>query len=169
MVSRPGPLRPALPDPLAGGVVRPILCHPDPALREICQPSGYLGGAELARLAAELLATMYAAEGRGLAAPQIGVLRRIVVMDAGWKDGAPEPLILCDPEILVRSDQQDMAEERCLSIPGRAVAVPRSVAVTMRWYRLDGNLVSREFDGWAARIAQHEADHLDGRLILDWA
>ena len=61
MVSRPGPLRPALPDPLAGGVVRPILCHPDPALREICQPSGYLGGAELARLAADLLATMYAA------------------------------------------------------------------------------------------------------------
>ena len=168
MLPQRGPLPPALPDPLSGGAVRPILFHPDPMLREICQPCGYLSGPELAELAADLLASMYAAKGRGLAAPQVGVLRRIFVMDAGWKQGAPEPLILCDPEIVSLSDERDVVEEGCLSIPDRPVAVARPVAISLRWYGLDGRLMQRELDGWAARIAQHEADHLDGRLIMDF-
>lgn len=151
----------------AEGTVRQILVHPDPALREICQPSGLLTGAELHRIAADLLASMYAAGGRGLAAPQIGLLRRIFVMDAGWKLGRPDPQVFCDPDILFRADETARADERCLSIPDQAIAVTRPVEVILTWYDLSGREHSRRFSGDEARIIQHEVDHLDGRLILD--
>lgn len=163
----PGPVAPELPEALAGGRVREILLHPDPLLRDLSQPAGGLTGPALRQLAADLLATMYAARGRGLAAPQIGVLRRIFVMDAGWKDGLANPQVILDPEFLSRSDQIETLEELCLSIPGRPVAVARPVKVVMAWYDLDGRHQRRSLAGADARIAQHEADHLRGRLILD--
>lgn len=163
-----GWVRPDLPEALAGGTVRPILIHPDPTLRDTCQPAGYLNEPELRALAADLLATMYSAGGRGLAGPQIGVLRRIFVMDAGWKDGDPQPVVALDPEFLSRSEAVEVCEELCLSIPDRPVAVERPQAVVMAWYDLEGCQQQRDFTGIEARIAQHEADHLQGRLILDY-
>lgn len=157
----------ALPPDLPVGRVRPIVMHPDPVLLQRCAPAGYLTGPELRQLAADLLATMYAAEGRGLAAPQVGLLRRLFVMDAGWKQGAAEPLVLLDPEIIARHGPLEEAEERCLSIPDQPVRVVRAARIEIRWFDLRGKVQQREMTGDAARIAQHEADHLEGRLIID--
>lgn len=159
-------VRPVLTGPLAGGVVRDLVLWPDARLRQRCEPAGFLSGPELRQLAADLLATMYDAGGRGLAAPQIGVMRRIFVMDAGWKRGAPEPMVMADPEILVRSPETATLTEACLSIPDRPVAVTRPVAIGLSWYDLDGLHQLQQMDGEAGRIAQHEADHLDGLLIV---
>lgn len=152
---------------LAGGTVRPLLRHPDPSLRLRCEPAGFMTGTAAKALACDLLATMYAAGGRGLAAPQIGVLRRVFVMDEGWKDGASMPLVALDPEILAWSDDWAVDVENCLSIPGRPVAMRRAVAIQMGCFDLDGLWHCHHLSGAAARIAQHEADHLDGRLIVD--
>lgn len=161
-----GWMRPDLPGDLGRGTLRDIVLWPDPRLRLRAEPAGYMTGPELRVLAADMLATMYHAQGRGLAAPQIGVLRRIFVMDAGWKDGAPDPLVLIDPEILVRSPQTETAPEGCLSIPGGPVEVMRPAAIGIGWYDLDGRYQVRDMQGPAARIAQHEVDHLDGLLIV---
>jgi len=151
----------------ARGRVRPILLHPDPALRRTCAPVGQLGWDRVSQLAADLLATMYDAGGRGLAAPQIGEGWRIFVMDHGWKDGAPLPRVVMDPEILPLGGMVETLEEACLSIPGRPVAVTRPVTVSMRCFDLAGAMQVLTLTGIEARIAQHETDHLDGRLILD--
>lgn len=156
-----------MPDRLPLGRVRPIATHPAPVLMERCAPAGDLPGPELSQLAADLLATMYHAQGRGLAAPQIGVARRLFVMDAGWKTGEPAPLVLVDPEILSRPGPIETAEERCLSIPGQPVLVARASRITLGWFDLAGRRHTGEMSGLEARIAQHEADHLDGRLIID--
>ncbi|WP_449044565.1 peptide deformylase [Paracoccus versutus] len=158
------------PDPArlaAQGRIRPILIHPDPALRRICAPVGRLGWDEVSQLAADLLATMYHAGGRGLAAPQIGEGWRIFVMDHGWKEGAPLPRVVMDPEILALGGEVETIDEACLSIPGRPVAVTRPVTISMRCFDLTGAMQVLTLAGIEARIAQHEADHLDGRLILD--
>ena len=151
------------------GEIRPIVLYPDPILQARCEPAGALTGPELEQLAADMLSTMYAAPGRGLAGPQVGVLRRIFVMDAGWKDGTPQPLVLIDPEILWTSEETASAEEGCLSIPDRPVMVTRPEAIEIAWFGLDGRNYQRRMEGVEARIAQHEADHLDGRLIVDTA
>ncbi len=163
----PGWVRPVLADDLGRGAVRPVVIHPDPILTQPCEPVGYLPDAEIRVLAADLLATMYAAGGRGLAAPQIGVAQRVFVMDAGWKDGRPAPVILLDPEIIGRSDRLLDAVEECLSIPGQPVTVRRADEVEVVWYDLAGCRHQQVMTGADARIAQHEADHLDGRLIVD--
>lgn len=143
----------------------PILLHPDAMLRRVCagvpdDPEG---------VAADLLATMYAAPGRGLAAPQVGLAVRMFVLDTGWKEGAPAPLVALDPRILDPSEELATFTEGCLSIPGRPVAVTRPAAVTLRWTDLTGARHERRLSGIEAVCAQHEADHLDGRLILDFA
>ena len=160
------PLPGALPG-LQPGRVREILLHPHPALRLVARPAGELIWPEITALSADLLATMYAAAGRGLAAPQTGVSRRVFVMDAGWKRGVAEPLLLLDPQILSRSDLTETAEERCLSIPDLPVMMTRPVEIGIAFYGLDGVRRTLALTGDAARIAQHEADHLDGRLIVD--
>lgn len=162
-----GWVRPLLGEDLAGGVPHDVVLWPDSRLRQRCDSSAYLGAAALRRLAADMLATMYAAGGRGLAAPQIGVLARVFVMDAGWKDGRPDPLVVLDPEILWRAARTDSGPEQCLSIPGQVIAVSRPVTIDLGWYDLDGRHHLRQMSGAEARIAQHEADHLDGRLILE--
>lgn len=162
-----GWVRPLLEGDLAGGVPRDLLLWPDIRLRQPCESSAYLGAAALRRLAADMLATMYAAGGRGVAAPQVGVMFRVFVMDAGWKNGRPDPLVLLDPEILWRSPRMEGGDEQCLSIPGHVIPVMRPVTVDLSWYDLDGRYHLRQMSGSEARIAQHEADHLDGRLILE--
>jgi len=145
--------------------LRPILLWPDPLLSRPCAPVADLAAVQ--RLAADMLETMYAAPGRGLAAPQVGVLHRLFVMDAVWKDGAPQPMVMVNPEMLWRSDRCESGAEACLSIPGISTDIERPVAVRLRWTDLDGGAQEALLEGAAARIAQHQLDHLDGIVTLD--
>ena len=145
--------------------VRPILTWPHPALSARCTAAAGMQG--LAALAFDMLDTMYAAPGRGLAAPQVGVTRRLFVMDAGWKEGAPTPLVCVDPAIVWASEEVVAMEEGCLSILGIAVSVLRPASIRLRFADLSGAVHELPMDGAAARIAQHEADHLDGIVHFD--
>jgi peptide deformylase len=144
--------------------VRPILRWPDARLAQACDP---VGDEELRGLVADLFETMYAAQGRGLAAPQIGVMKRVFVMDATWKEGTRTPEVFIDPAVLVASNEKCVIGEGCLSIPGLTVPVERPVAVTLGWRCEKGDLHMRDFDGAEARVIQHELDHLEGRVSLD--
>ncbi|PSL17843.1 peptide deformylase [Shimia abyssi] len=144
--------------------VLPLVFWPDPRLSQPCAP---VGEADHEALVADMFDTLYAAKGRGLAAPQVGVLRRIFVMDVGWKSGDPTPEAFLDPVITVREQRVDVLEEGCLSIPGLMVPVERPVAITLAWRDARGDMHMRDFDGFEARCIQHEIDHLDGRITLD--
>ena len=146
--------------------LRPILRLPDPRLRQVCPPVERFD-AGLGRLALDMLRTMYAAPGRGLAGPQIGAMQRIFVMDCGWKEGAPDPCVMIDPEIVWASPETASCSEGCLSLPGITVAVTRPAAVTLRFTGLDGARHEDAFTGFAAVCVQHERDHLDGILCID--
>ena len=137
---------------------------PDPVLRRVCAP---VGGQDVSSLAADMLETMYAAPGRGLAAPQVGEAIRLFVMDVAWKDGAPEPWVFVDPEVVGVSDEVATREEGCLSIPGIVAGVTRPARVTVRWTGPDGRVREEAFDGFAAACVQHEMDHLDGIVTFD--
>lgn len=147
-------------------MIRPILLHPDPRLRRRCAAVGAVTD-EVRALARDLLDTMYDAGGRGLAAPQLGDLRRVFVIDAGWKEGAPEPRAFVDPRIVAASREVATGVERCLSIPDRPRSVTRPVWIVLRWTGLDGAEREERLKGAWSVLAQHEADHLDGRLLLD--
>ena len=119
------------------------------------------------RLAADLLDTMYAAPGRGLAAPQVGTLTRLFVMDATWKEGVFAPLILLNPVVEWRADTLATGPEACLSLPGITTMIARATELRLRWTDLDGATQMATLTGFAAICAQHEYDHLDGILTLD--
>jgi peptide deformylase len=147
--------------------IRPILLHPDPRLKKVCAPVGDVT-TEIGKLAEDMLETMYHAPGVGLAAPQVGVLKRLFVMDCVKEEGeAPRPLVLIDPEVVASSDEMNTYEEGCLSIPENYAEVTRPKRVTMRWTGLDGKRHEGEFDGLWATCAQHELDHLNGKLFID--
>ena len=148
--------------------LRPILIHPDPRLKKPCAPVARITP-EIETLAADMLATMYDAPGVGLAAPQVGVLSRLFVMDCVKDPEAPhEPLVMVNPEISWSSEALNTYEEGCLSIPDQYADVTRPAEVRVRWLGLDGKTHEREFDGLWATCAQHEIDHLDGRLFIDY-
>ncbi|MFN3644340.1 MAG: peptide deformylase [Gemmobacter sp.] len=149
-------------------MIRPILIHPDPRLRKRAEPVGEITP-DIRALAADMLATMYDAPGVGLAAPQVGVLRRVVVMDC-VKDPEkpPRPLVLIDPAVVWRSEAVTVYEEGCLSIPEQYAEVTRPAEVRVRWTDLDGAPKEEHFTGLWATCAQHEIDHLDGRLFIDY-
>ncbi len=111
--------------------------------------------------------TMYAAPGRGLAGPQVGAMLRIFVMDVGWKDGAPQPVVAIDPVVEWASDTLAEGPEGCLSIPGISAQVTRPAEVRMRWHDLQGRPVVETLIGFASVCAQHELDHLDGIVTFD--
>ncbi|MBA4490560.1 peptide deformylase [Paracoccus sp. S1E-3] len=147
--------------------IRPILIHPDPRLKKVTDPVARITP-EIETLAADLLATMYDAPGVGLAAPQVGVLSRMFVMDAQRDPQAePQPMVLINPEITWESDELNVYEEGCLSIPEQYAEVTRPAAVRVSWLGLDGKTHERDFDGLWATCAQHEIDHLDGVLFID--
>jgi len=140
---------------------------PDPVLRAVCAPVTVFD-AELAALAKNMLDVMYAASGRGLAAPQVGITQRMFVMDATWKQGVPDPQVFVNPELADCSDEVAVLAEGCLSIPDRTSRVARPAQVTLRWQDLDGALQVGTFTGFAAACVQHERDHLDGILCTDY-
>ncbi|MBP9182214.1 MAG: peptide deformylase [Fuscovulum sp.] len=147
-------------------MIRPILIHPDPRLKKACDPVAEITD-EVKRLAADMLETMYAAPGIGLAAPQVGVTRRVLVMDC-IKDGPPEPMVLLNPVTVWESEDVSTYEEGCLSIPEQYAEVKRPAAVTVRWTGLDGAEQERTFEGLWATCVQHEMDHLEGKLFIDY-
>ncbi|HUF56270.1 MAG TPA: peptide deformylase [Thermohalobaculum sp.] len=149
-------------------MLRPILIHPDPRLKRPADPVVQVD-AEVRGLMDDMLATMYAAPGIGLAAPQLGIGRRIVVMDCATReDVPPEPVFLVNPELLWTSEEQVEQEEGCLSIPDIYGPVTRPAAVRVRYLDRDGEVQERDWDGIRARCVQHEIDHLKGRLFIDY-
>lgn len=148
--------------------IRPILIHPDPRLKTEAKPITAITD-DVHELAADMLQTMYDAPGIGLAAPQVGVLSRMVVMDCvREKDAVPRPIVLINPEITWTSEDRSVYEEGCLSIPEQYADVERPAAVEVRWTALDGSHQAERFDGLWATCVQHEIDHLDGRLFIDY-
>lgn len=143
----------------------PILQWPDVGLSAECAPVGM--EEDLTTLIADMFETMYAAPGRGLAAPQIGVLKRLFVMDASWKDGSATPMVMINPEILSVDDNQEMGDEGCLSIPGVVTSVLRPTQITLRWQDQSRSWQTATFAGFDARCIQHEYDHLDGLVTFD--
>jgi peptide deformylase len=145
---------------------RPILIHPDPRLKKVCDPVGEIAP-EIRRLAEDMLETMYDAPGIGLAAPQVGVTKRVIVMDC-IKEGTPQPMVLINPSVIWASEDVTVYEEGCLSIPDIYNDVTRPAEVKVRWTDLDGAGQERQFDGIWATCVQHEIDHLDGKLFIDY-
>jgi peptide deformylase len=147
-------------------MIRHILIHPDPRLKKVCEPVSEIT-ADIRRLADDMLETMYDAPGIGLAAPQVGVTKRLLVMDC-IKEGPPEPMVLINPEILWTSEDMSIYDEGCLSIPEQYAEVTRPAEVQVRWLRTDGATEERQFAGLWATCVQHEIDHLDGKLFIDY-
>ncbi len=152
---------------IAGMAVRDIIIHPDPRLKKVCAPVEEVDE-RIRRLADDMLETMYAAPGIGLAAPQIGVTRRLIVMDCAGKDEPPRPHVLVNPEIVWRSEETNVHEEGCLSIPGEYAEVERPAEVRVRYLDRDGQAQERHFTGLEATCVQHEIDHVNGRLFIDY-
>ncbi len=148
--------------------LRPILIHPDPRLKKTASPIAEVTAA-IARLADDMLETMYDAPGIGLAAPQIGVMSRMFVMDCVKEEGdAPRPMVIMNPEVLWVSEDLSTYEEGCLSIPEQYGDVERPASVEMKWFGLDGQSHQQRFDRLWATCAQHELDHLNGKLFIDY-
>ena len=148
--------------------VRDILIHPDPRLKKLCDPVAVIS-LEIGKLAEDMLETMYDAPGIGLAAPQVAVMKRLLVMDC-VKDPEtpPRPMVLINPVITWSSDERSTYEEGCLSIPEQYADVERPAEVRVRWTGLDGREMEEAFKGLWATCVQHEIDHLDGRLFIDY-
>jgi peptide deformylase len=147
---------------------RPILIHPDPRLKKVCTPVADISD-ELRKLADDMLETMYEAPGIGLAAPQVGVARRLIVLDCEKDEGAaPRPLVMFNPEVVAASDEESVYEEGCLSIPDHYAEITRPEAVDVAWIDRDGHERRESFDGLWATCVQHEIDHLNGRLFIDY-
>jgi peptide deformylase len=147
--------------------IRPILIHPDPRLKKVCRPVATVDAA-VRDLLDDMLTTMYDAPGVGLAAPQVGVDARIVVMDCAGKDAAPEPMCLVNPEIVWSSEGLNEHEEGCLSIPEIYAPVTRPAEVVVRFLDREGLERELPFAGLWATCVQHEIDHLNGRLFIDY-
>lgn len=144
-----------------------IITIPDPILRKVAAPIERVDDA-LRALAEGMLEAMYEAPGIGLAAPQVGVSRRLIVLDVSDKDSEKKPLVMVNPEILTQSDERRIYEEGCLSIPEVKVEIERPGAVTVRYLDQHGRRQEMEAEGLLATVIQHEVDHLDGRLIIDF-
>lgn len=124
---------------------------------------------DLRSLADDMLKTMYEAPGIGLAAPQVGILQRLIVLDCiKDADDTPRPLVMFNPEVISHSDETNVYEEGCLSIPDQFADVTRPSEVEVRWMDRDGAEQSEVFDGLWSTCVQHEIDHLDGKLFIDY-
>ncbi|TXH04827.1 MAG: peptide deformylase [Nevskiaceae bacterium] len=143
-----------------------ILHHPDPRLRQKAKPVTVFDDA-LQKLIDDLFETMYAAPGVGLAANQVGIDKRLAVMDCAGDKSQPQPVVLINPEILEKSDQEEM-EEGCLSVPGVFDRVGRYTRLKLRALDRHGQPFELEATGLTAQAIQHEIDHLDGKLYIDY-
>lgn len=145
-----------------------ILTAPDPRLKERALPVEKVDD-EIRQLMDNMLETMYAAPGIGLAATQVGVLKRVIVVDvADTKNGEePNPIMLANPEVVKASSDQSIYEEGCLSVPGFYEEVERPETCTIKGLNRDGKEVEIKAEGLLATCLQHEIDHLEGTLFID--
>jgi peptide deformylase len=149
--------------------IRPIITLPDPVLRKTAAPVERVDAA-LLKLADDMLATMYDAPGIGLAAPQIGILRRLIVMDPAHEeeDEARQPLIMVNPVILERGSEMRVHDEGCLSIPDFTAEVERPAMTRVGYIDTQGKEREMTLEGIWSTLVQHEIDHLNGLLFIDY-
>lgn len=143
-----------------------VLIYPDPILRHGGKPITEFGE-ELQGLADRMMEAMYVEGGVGLAAPQVGIEQKLLVLNpSGSKDDRTGELVICNPKI-VRKKKKEFGEEGCLSFPGIQADVERAVEITVVYQDINGEEQSLKCDGWLARIVQHEIDHLEGVFFVD--
>ncbi|ODN72386.1 peptide deformylase [Methylobrevis pamukkalensis] len=146
--------------------IRPLVILPDPLLRKPCDPVAVVDD-EVRALADDMLDTMYDAPGIGLAACQIGVMRRVVVLDVAREEDEPAPMVLVNPQIVWSSEETSVYQEGCLSIPDFFEDVERPAAVRVTFLDRNGEPREIEADGLLSTCIQHEIDHLNGVLFID--
>lgn len=147
--------------------ILPIITLPDPQLRQISDPIERVDD-EVRKLADDMLATMYDAPGVGLAAIQVGIPRRLLVLDVAGDEQAPQPLVMINPEILTLGPEMRSYEEGCLSIPDVRIDIERPASIVVRYVDRSGDLQTLTATGLLATAVQHEIDHLNGKLIIDF-
>jgi peptide deformylase len=147
--------------------IRPLVILPDSILRQVSKPVEAITP-EIRTLAAEMLETMYDAPGIGLAAIQVGVPKRIVTIDLAKQDEEKQPQVFVNPEVTWSSEETNIHEEGCLSIPEYYEEVERPSRVKVRYLDLDGKEQEVEAEGLLATCLQHEIDHLNGVLFIDY-
>jgi peptide deformylase len=144
----------------------PIIVAPDPRLKVKCRPVARVD-AKVARLMDDMLETMYAAPGIGLAAPQVGVTQRVIVLDIAKDDAKPSPLRMANPELIWVSDEDAVFNEGCLSLPEHYADVVRPARIRVRYLDHESEIRELAAEGMLATCIQHEMDHLDGILFVD--
>ncbi|MGO7159489.1 peptide deformylase [Rhizobium johnstonii] len=147
--------------------IKPLIILPDPVLRQLSKPIERVDS-DLQRLADDMLETMYDAPGIGLAAIQIGVPRRMLVIDISREGEEKQPQVFINPEIVKSSDERSLYEEGCLSIPDYYAEVERPAVVSVKYLDRNGKEQTVEADGLLATCLQHEIDHLNGVLFIDY-
>ena len=146
--------------------LREILTLPDKRLRLVAEPVERIDG-DIRKLVEDMFETMYKAPGIGLAAPQVGVLKRVIVIDLASEDEKPQPLRMANPELISVSDEDAVYNEGCLSLPEHYADVTRPAAIKVRYLDHENEIREMEADGLLATCIQHEMDHLDGILFVD--
>jgi peptide deformylase len=146
--------------------ILPIITAPDPRLKQIAKPVAKVD-AEVRKLMDDMLETMYAAPGIGLAAPQVGALKRVIVLDLAREDEEPQPLKMANPEVVWVSDDDAVYNEGCLSLPEHYADVARPRACKVRYLDAQNEIRMLEAEGLLATCVQHEIDHLEGILFVD--
>lgn len=144
----------------------PIIVAPDPRLKIKAKPVEKVD-AEISQLMDDMMETMHGANGIGLAAPQVGVQKRVLVMDISAKDEDPTPVYMANPEIVWASEDEGLHEEGCLSLPDQFADVVRPRAVRVRYLDHENEIRELDADEMLAVCVQHEMDHLDGTLFVD--
>ncbi|HEY9536099.1 MAG TPA: peptide deformylase [Kiloniellaceae bacterium] len=144
----------------------PIITAPDPRLKKVCAPVEAVDDG-IRRLMDDMLETMYNAPGIGLAAPQVGVLKRAIVIDIAGEDEEKKPLFMANPELVEVSDDDAAYEEGCLSLPEHYGEVVRPAKIRVRFLDRENEIREMDAEGLLATCIQHEMDHLDGILFVD--
>ena len=148
-------------------MLRKILTEPDPILRKNCEPLEKVD-AETKKLMDDMLETMYAAPGIGLAAIQVGILKRLVVLDISKGEEEKKPMFLINPKIIHQSKKTSIYEEGCLSLPGQFAEIERPAECILKYIDYNGKEKELKADGLLATCVQHEVDHLNGILFIDY-
>ena len=144
----------------------PIITAPDPRLKLVASRVDAVDDG-IRRLMDDMLETMYEAPGVGLAAPQVGVSKRVIVADVARSGEAPQPMLMANPEIIEASQERVMFEEGCLSLPEHFADVKRHERIRIRYLDRENEIREQDVEGFLATCVQHEIDHLDGVLFVD--
>jgi len=151
--------------------IRRILVYPEDCLKQVAEPVTNFKDPALKELVEDMAETMYDAPGVGLAAPQVGVSLRVAITDVNWKSsetGERNYRVWINPKFSWKSEEEDVNEEGCLSLPDIYGDVARPNAVRLKWYDLEGKAYEEDFEGFQAVALQHEFDHLDGKVFIDY-